>query len=215
MKNSAPKTIATTQKFIEIEDIIDSLVLMSGGSVCMVIEVTATNFALQSKEEQEIKILSYASLINSLSFPIQIVILSRKLDISNYQNLLEEQAAKASNPTFSEHIRMYKEFVSQLVQKNTVLDKKFYISISYSYLEKGAGGIANARDRDAIIRDAKNLLTSKSSSIIQELLRSGLKSKILEKNELIRLFYEIYNNESSSGVSKDATTPMVTGKMKI
>lgn len=215
MKNSAPKTIATTQKFIEIEDIIDSLVLMSGGSVCMVIEVTATNFALQSKEEQEIKILSYASLINSLSFPIQIVILSRKLDISNYQKLLEEQAAKASNPTFSEHIRMYKEFVSQLVQKNTVLDKKFYISISYSYLEKGAGGIANARDRDAIIRDAKNLLTSKSSSIIQELLRSGLKSKILEKNELIRLFYEIYNNESSSGVSKDATTPMVTGKMKI
>ncbi len=215
MKNSAPKTIATTQKFIEIEDIIDSLVLMSGGSVCMVIEVTATNFALQSKEEQEIKILSYASLINSLSFPIQIVILSRKLDISNYQKLLEEQAAKASNPTFSEHIRMYKEFVSQLVQKNTVLDKKFYISISYSYLEKGAGGIANSRDRDAIIRDAKNLLTSKSSSIIQELLRSGLKSKILEKDELIRLFYEIYNNESSSGVSKDIITPMVTGKMKI
>ena len=74
MNRPARKINATTQKFIEIEDIVDNIVLLSGGQACMVMEVVATNFALQSIEEQQVKILSYASLLNSLSFSIQIVI---------------------------------------------------------------------------------------------------------------------------------------------
>lgn len=212
MKNAAQKNTATTQKFIEIEDIAENLVLLSGGRACMIMEVVATNFALQSKEEQQVKILSYAALLNSLSFPIQIVILSRKLDISSYVKLLENQAAKAINPNLSSQITMYKDFVSQLVQKNTVLEKKFYLAISFSFLEKGAGGIANAKNKQAIITDSKNILMSKAQSIIQELQRVGLKSKILEKNDLIRLFYEIYNSDSGAHISDDLSTTMVKGR---
>ncbi len=188
------KHIATTQAFTEIEDIIDDVVLLSGGQACLIIEVTATNFTLQSQEEQEVKILSYASLLNSLSYPIQILIISRKLDISYYLSLLEKEAAKAENGALSYSIRLYKDFVSQLVSQNTVLDKKFYLIVSFSFLEKGATGIAQSRDKAVFITDAKNLLHSKVSSVAQELGRIGLKSKILEKDQLIKLFYEIYNN---------------------
>ncbi len=214
MKQTAQKITATTQKFIEIENIVENLVILSGGKACLILEVVATNFALQSKEEQQVKILSYASLLNSLSFPIQIVILSRKLDISSYLKLLEDQAAKAGNPRLSSQITQYKDFVSQLVQKNTVLDKKFYLAISFSFLEKGAEGIANAKNKQAIIMDSKNLLISKAQSVTQELLRIGLKSKILEKNELIRLFYEIYNSDSGAHISEEANTTIIKGAVK-
>lgn len=212
MKSSAQKINATTQKFTEIEDIVDDLVLLSGGKACLVMEVVATNFTLQSNQEQQAKIFSYASLLNSLSFPIQIVILSRKLDISSYIKLLEQQARSAPNQALSQHVTVYKDFVAQLVQTNSVLDKKFYIAISFSFLEKGAGAVGDVKNKQALIADAKKLLHSKASSITQELLRTGLKSKILEKNELIQLFYEIYNSEGGKvNISENANTPLVKG----
>ena len=77
------RNLPSTQKFIEITNIADDIVISSGGNACLVIEVSATNFALLSPEEQDAKIYTYASLLNSLSFPIQIVIRSKKLDITN------------------------------------------------------------------------------------------------------------------------------------
>lgn len=188
------KKISTTQFFTEIEDIVDDVVLLKGGLSCLVLEVTATNFSLQSTDEQEVKILSYASLLNSLSFPIQVVIISRKLDISNYIGLLEREAQKAENAALSYSIRLYKTFISQLVQQNTVLDKKFYIVISFSLLEKGASALTEGRDKGAYVIDAKNVLHSKVTSVIDELSRIGLKTKILGKDQLITLYYSIYNN---------------------
>jgi len=78
MKNSAQKIKATTQKFIEILDIVDNVVLLASGNACSVIEVQATNFALLSSEEQNARVLSYAALLNSLSFPIQVFISKQK-----------------------------------------------------------------------------------------------------------------------------------------
>ena len=195
MKNAAQKTSPTTQHFIGIEDIVDDIVVLPGRQACQIIEIIATNFSLQSEGEQRVKILAYASLLNSLSFPIQIVILSRKLDISSYLALLDNHARNTTNQKLSEHITSYKNFVSDLVKNNDVLDKKFYVAISYSFLEKGAGGVGNAKDKNSFIYDAKNVLESKSSSIIQELARIGLKANILRKDELMRVFYEIFNQE--------------------
>lgn len=214
MSHSAQKINATTQNFLEIENIVGDVVLLSGGAACMVIEVVATNFTLQSMQEQQVKILSYASLLNSLSFQIQIVILSRRLDISSYIKLLGEQATKTPNKMLAKHINLYKDFVAELVRANTVLDKKFYVAISFSFLEKGAGGVANFKDREAFVGDAKKLLTSKAVSIMQELLRIGLKSKILGKNELVQLFYEIYNSEDGAHTSETAGTTMVRNAQK-
>lgn len=195
MKISAQKNTPTTQHFIEIEDIVDDIVVFPARQACQVIEVIATNFSLQSEGEQRVKVLAYASLLNSLSFSIQIVILSRKLDISSYLALLDNQARNTNNPKLSEHITNYKNFIADMVKNNDVLDKKFYVVISYSFLEKGAGKVGGAKDKNAFIYDAKNMLGSKSSSIIQELTRIGLAARTLHKNELIRVYYEIFNQE--------------------
>lgn len=195
MKTSAQKTSPTTQHFTGIEDIIGDIVILPGKQAVQVIEVIATNFSLQSIDEQQVKILSYASLLNSLSFSIQIVIISRKLDITSYLALLDNQARASRNPKLSEHITNYRGFISDLVKNNEVLDKRFYIAISYSFLEKGAGMVAPIKDKNAFVADAKNMLDSKSQSIIQELARIGLKANLLGKKDLIRVYYEIFNQE--------------------
>src|SRR5665647_506424 len=105
MAKSARKINATTQKFTEIQDVVDDIVILTGGNACLVIEVTATNFALLSAGEQDSKIYSYAALLNSLSFPIQILIRSKKLDITSYLKLLDVEAKKTQNLMLAEQIR--------------------------------------------------------------------------------------------------------------
>lgn len=190
MKSPAQKTTATTQKFTEIEDIADNVVFLSFGFACLIIEVTATNFSLLSKDERDGKIYSYAMLLNSLSFPIQILIRSKKIDISSYLNLLDQERTKTQNQILANKIKLYREFVESLVKINSVLDKKFYIVIPYSYLEEGA--IKSKNHFEA----AKSSLKLKADSINTQLARLNLKAKTLAKDELIELFYSVYNNGS-------------------
>src|SRR3989338_5152529 len=217
MTQTAHRRKATTQKFIEIEQIEEDIVILAGKSACLIIEVNATNFALLSKEEQDTKIFSYASLLNSLSFPIQIFIRSKKLDISSYLKLLDAQADSSPNQLLSSQIRLYKEFVSELVKVNTVLDKKFYIVVSYSYLEGGGAQTARTAVKtvsaDTFFAQAKASLRSKAESVHSQLARLNLRAKTIPKEELIKLFYEIYNDDSveTSQISDEINTPIVKG----
>ena len=201
--NSVRKTKSTTQKFIEIRDMSDNIVSLTNGSSRLVIEVQAINFALLSKEEQDAKALSYAALLNSLSFPIQIFIQSKKIDISSYLKLLDEEIEKNQNQLFKNQIKLYKDFVAELVKINTVLDKKFYIAIPYSSLEGGS---------------ARTKLLSKAESLHAQLRRMTLASKTLSKEDLVRLFYEIYNgdfeqiNETLKGVEYPVVTHSKQGE---
>lgn len=190
MRRSAQKIKATTQKFIEVADIIDNVVMLTNGNACLVIEVQATNFSLLSKEEQDVKVLSYSSLLNSLSFPIQVFIRSKKIDISSYLRLLDEEVTKSQNQLLKNQIKLYRNFVQELVKVNTVLDKKFYIAIPYSSLESGIGiGHAN------FFMSAKSKLSSKAESLHAQLRRMNLIAKTLGKEELVKLFHEIYNGD--------------------
>lgn len=190
MNNSAQKTKATTQKFIEILDIIDNVVLLASGNACLVIEVQATNFALLSQEEQNAKVLSYSSLLNSLSFPIQVFIRSKKIDISSYLRLLDDEVQKSQNQLLKNQIKLYKDFVQELVKVNAVLDKKFYIAIPYTGLE---GGIYMSRNN--FFLSAKAKLATKAESLHAMLRRMNLSAKTLNKEDLVKLFHEIYNGD--------------------
>src|ERR1035437_6152391 len=162
------RNLPSTQKFIDITDIADDIVILGGGNACLVIEVNATNFALLSPEEQDAKIYAYASLLNSLSFPIRIVIRSKKIDISNYLKLLDTEKDKTQNPNLAKQIGLYRDFVKELVKVNTVLDKKFYLIIPYSSLEKGVSGagaaLKGSSNQDNFIIGAKAALHSKAES---------------------------------------------------
>lgn len=177
---------ASTQKFIEIQGVYDDVLVLSGKRACLIMEIKAVNFSLMNKEEQDAKISSYAALLNSLSFPIQIVMRSKRLDITNYLKLLENKENETTNPNLKEKINEYRRFIADLVKVNTVLDKKFYISIPYSFLEKPGTDFATS---------AKSSLHTKAQALMSQLLRFNIPAKILKQEELVKLFYELYNED--------------------
>lgn len=193
----------TTQAFTEIEDVRENYVLLKGGSASVVIEVQSTNFALLSEAEQNVKLLSYASLLNSLSFPIQIMVRSKKIDITSYIKSLEQQAQHVSFDSIetsqrgriSSYIQHYKAFIEEMTKVNTVLDKKFYIAIPYSALEQGAKGALKQNDT---FETAKANLKIKADSLITQIQHLSLRARILDKEELLSLCYELFNSQIPS-----------------
>lgn len=220
-KNTAQKIKSSTQKFTEIEEIKEDIVLILGGHACLVIEIQATNFSLLSIDEQHAKLSAYASLLNSLSFPVQIVVRNKRVDISLYLKLLDSEVQKlrigsrtidaipGQNEKRIDYIQKYRSFVENLIKVNTVLNKAFYMVVSYSFLEKGIIGV-NVKKSD-FFDQAKAALHTKAESLLNQLSRIGLKSKILGEDSLIRLFYDIYNQEEAtiSNMADAASAPVV------
>lgn len=210
-------TKTSTQKFIEIQDIQDDVVILTSGNACLVMEVQTTNFALLSKEEQDAKIFSYASLLNSLSFPIQILVKNKRVDISKYIKLIEIEIQKqTASDKKKNYMQQYKKYVSELVKTSTVLDKKFYIVIPYSYLEAGAQSAATSLkkgsfEKRSFFTAAQETLHTKANSLYAQLARLNLRAKTLQKEELINLFYSIYNGGLEINIQNegDVKTPLV------
>jgi hypothetical protein len=201
------KIHSSTQKFTEIVDFVDNIVVLQGGSACMIIEITASNFALLSQREQDSRIFSYAAFLNSLSFPIQILIRNKRMDISSYLKGLEEIEKTSTVPQLKNHIKLYRAFVHEMVTVNVVLNKSFYIIIRYSSLETGVSGAAQAGQKgmsqtEAFAKNAKKSLQSKADSVLMQLQKFAMSAKILEKEDLIKLFYIIYNEESDLQVEQ-------------
>lgn len=208
MKKSAQQKVSSTQKFTELLDIREDIVLLHGGNACLVIQLQAVNFALLSAEEQDAKVYGYAALLNSLSFPIQILVRSKQIEILPYINSLAQAAKTTTNPKLSENIQKYKEFVEKLVTMTTVLDKQFYIIISYSLLEEGVSGATklthmNPSDIDDFFVRAKAALHTKADTLLSQVDRMNLGAKILDHDPLVHLFHDIYNGASNQAVSLD------------
>ncbi|MBI2641511.1 hypothetical protein HYW87_02845 [Candidatus Roizmanbacteria bacterium] len=184
---------ASTQSFIEIEDIRDDIVLMKDYSAVVVIEVGAVNFWLLSQEEQNSMIYAYAGLLNSLSFPTQILILSKKMDISSYLDYLELKIAKQKQDLIRERLTSYREFIKNIVKKNTVLEKRFFFTVPFSPLEMGVSGVsAKGLNKEYVISRAKTSLYPKRDHLIRLLSKIGLRATVLQKQELTELFYNLY-----------------------
>ncbi|HUS60044.1 MAG TPA: hypothetical protein VMX76_01535 [Nevskiaceae bacterium] len=197
---------ASTQTHLEVEDIGDGIVILKDGSACLVLAVTSINFDLLSEKEQEATIYAYASLLNSLSFSIQILIHSEQKDISAYLKLLDETDQREKRQIIKSQIAKYRQFIQETVQKNNVLDKKFYLVIPMSVLElgmaKSAATVIKPRrktlpfDKAYILQRAKINLYPKRDHILRLLARLGIKGRQLETQELIKLYFNIYNPES-------------------
>jgi len=191
---------ATTQQFIEIEEIQDDIILMKDYSAALVIEVSAVNFWLLSSEEQMSMVYAYASLLNSLSFPLQILILSKKMDISNYLDYLDQKINTTTDQLIKTRLQSYKEFIKNIVKKNTVLEKRFFFVISFSPLELGISGVnTSLLKKDYVLSRAKTSLYPKRDHLLRLLAKIGLSGAVLQKQQLVELFYNLYN-------------PSITGK---
>lgn len=183
--------MATTQDSIPIKNIHDNLVILKDGSAAVVLNTSAVNFDLLSEMEQMAIIDAFAALLNSLSFAIQIVIRSKRLDISTYLDSLKTYESQQTNPLLAQLMKSYQTFIETTTRENEVLDKQFYIVIQVSYLEIGFAG-----DTEKNIDKTLAILLPRRDHIMRQLNRIGLKSTQLSNEELIKLFYDIYNESS-------------------
>ena len=193
---------SSTQLFTEIETVDHDIVMYTDGSCSMVITATAVNFGLLSEKEQDAIIYAYAGLLNSLSFPIEILIRTQHKDVTAYLQTLQDREKIQKNPKLAAAMHAYRLFVAATVKEKDVLDKKFYIVVPFSYLELGVSatvllGGSKKRGlpypRPYIFERALTILTPKGDQIIRLLNRIGLAAKQLTSEQLVRLFYEIYN----------------------
>lgn len=193
IKPTSPKK-STTQSFIEIDEIKDDIMLMKDYSAVTLVEVGAVNFWLLSTEDQMSMIYSYGGLLNSLSFPVQIVIISKMMNISSYIEYLESKIDSEHNEVIRSRLEDYREFIKMIVKKNIVMEKRFFFAVPFNPLEMGVSGIkAKNYGKEYIYNRAKTSLYPKRDHLLRLLARVGLKPTILQQQELTELFYNIYN----------------------
>ena len=210
--NARARTTASTQDHLEIKDIVDDLVITKSGTVAMVIQTSAINFDLLAEYEQDSKIFAFAGLLNSLNFHIQILIRTRRIDISNYVDYLKNQEKSDMTPGLRKQLNIYTQFIQRLIVENDVLDKNFFLVIPYS--PGGSMPTANIlkskkskqeieqnmqMKQSQLLEKAKIFLFPKRDHILKQLNRMGLGGKQLTTKELITEFYTIYNPEEERG----------------
>ena len=182
--------VATTQDHLEVETIQDDVVVLRGGLISVVIQTSAINFGLLSEEEQDATIYAYAGLLNSLSFPVQMVIKSEKKDISSYLELLVAQEKKLKDETMKTRMSQYRSFIETTIQEQNVLDKKFYIIVSYQMVTLSG----KVEITEELLSRAKADLEPRRDHIVKQLTRIGLTAQQLNSQNLMKLFHGYYNS---------------------
>jgi len=190
------------QQKILIEDIQDGVVVLKGDSLRAILMTSSTNFALKSTDEQDALIAKYQSLLNSLDFPIQILAISRKLDISDYQESLEQHKKEQPNELLKIQITEYMEFIKNLVQVSNIMNQSFFVVVPLAKVEKSQSGFIeklglgkknSAQDETKSLEDLKVQLWQRVEYVASGLSGLGLKSAPLNTQEITELFYHLYN----------------------
>ncbi len=194
----------STQKYIDIAEIKNDIVVLKNGAIRAVLSVTNVNFALLAEEEQEAIILGYQSFLNSLDFPIQIVVQSRILDIDPYLRFLEQNERKQINELLREQTREYRFFIEELVEDTNVMEKRFYIVVPFSLGENTQiGFFAKIRQTlrpEDVVKQKKEKFERYRTQLMQRVANvqnalggMGISARQLNTRQLIELYYGAYN----------------------
>lgn len=201
---SVPDTplTASSQNHLPISDICEDVVLFKDGGAALVMESTSLNFSLLSEKEQEAVIAAYSALLNSLTFSIQVVVRTLRKDISSYMRHLDESAKKITSPGLYKLMQSYRKFILESVKKRNVLGKRFYIILPFSPLELGVtksvlsitrGNKPLPFPKSYVVKKAKVVLYPRRDHLIRQMGRLGIKLRQLLTDDLVGLYYEVYN----------------------
>lgn len=200
------KPTAATQRYIDIAQIQEDVVVMKDGTMRAVILTSSLNFSLKSEQEQNATVSSYVQFLNSLKFPIQIVIQSRKLNIDNYINKLQQQEKELTNDLLRLQIADYRNYVKELIELSEIMSKRFYVVVPYAPLADGQRSFMDrlqtlfipatrvTLQREKFI-DRKKELMGRVDLVLSGLYGMGLNAQPLNTQQLIELYYESYNPE--------------------
>jgi hypothetical protein len=191
----------STQHFLNISDIRDDILILKNGEFRQILEVQALNFALKSEQEQAAIIYQYQAFLNSLQFPVQIIIQSRRLDLTNYLNDLKIRMDQSTNQLIRAQIADYLSFIGQLINLGNIMEKHFYVVVPYS--DPGTRGrnlftqLFNKKEavqvEDKVFATVTTKMNDRTESIRSGLASIGLGVGKLNRDQIIRLLYSTYN----------------------
>lgn len=206
-----------TQKYLDVAEVKSDTIVLKSGALRSILAVSAINFDLKSTEEQQAIISQYQNFLNSVDFPLQILISSRKLNMQNYLDFLTSKEKTQANELLRMQISEYKSFIDQLVSVSNIMDKNFYIIVPFSPIEnKEKGFLSNISSmlnpQKNVLEKRENFETYKSQllqrvdQIIAALSGIGLRIVPLKTEELIELLFNSYNPEVFNATSlKDSS----------
>ncbi len=207
-----PKESQPTQQFVDIEEIRNGIVVLKNGSLRRVLLVSGINFELKSEEEKNAVLGAYQNFLNSLDFSLQIVVHSRKFNIEKYIKNVESRLEQEGHELIREQTTEYLNFIKSFVQDNAIMSKNFFVIVPYESisLKEAAGFLGNipflgnkknakkeaAKARETIAEKTIQL-DQRTEAVINGLVSVGLRAIILDDEELIELFYNLYNPQST------------------
>lgn len=220
-KNKSTHPDDSTQRYLPFSEIRDNVIIMKDGSARMVMKVEAINFLLKSEQEQDAIIYSYQHFLNSLQFPIQILVRSLKVDIEWYLNRLKIMTSQQKNQLLKDQSERYVEFLTNLINVAQIMKKEFYIiiphdeenneSVSSKWMFQIVKSFFSGVSQSVSIEDMrknvarsvylKKRLMEKTSMIKGSLEFVWLRSNVLTKDQLIELMISYYDPKVNS-VSK-------------
>lgn len=224
----------STQNALQIAEVRDGIVIMNDGTFRAVVMCKAINFDLMSPQEREAVEFAYQGFLNSLTFPIQIFMRSEKVDLKPYLKKLDKIRTRQDNMLLALLMEDYIGFLDAIAQQTNIMDKQFYVAISYpdpnqdvrSTIKQSTGfftGMADlfsSKDKtphvvinEKALEDAKTELRNRVHAVIEGLQQSSIQSLPLDTQELIELYYNVYNPDTAThqhlGKFEELSTPVI------
>ncbi|HOX21793.1 MAG TPA: hypothetical protein PKZ02_02370 [Candidatus Paceibacterota bacterium] len=214
----------STEQFVSVETIKDDCVLLKDGSLRAVLMVSGINFDLKSEEEQNLVMLAYQGLLNRLDFSVQFVVHSRKVNIDSYLAKIKVRDDAETNGLLKIQIKEYAQFIKTLVSVTNVMSKRFYIVVPYAVgaeeAERALGRIAellplpvkkssgSSKQKEETDFESKKMqLKHRVNAVLSGLRPTGVKIIRLQTQELLELYYNLYNPERTEKKSSEMFAP--------
>lgn len=206
---------ANSQNLVEVEEIKESTVILKDGGLRQILMVSGVNFALRSEEEQNAISAAYANFLNSIDFGIEIIVHSRKINIERYLATLEKRAEEERSPLLQSQIKEYAAFIQKFVQDGAIMSKSFFVVVPWhgvslpsvsgvaSFLpfgkKKDAAAEKQKADAAKTVSFAENLqqLAQRVAQVVDGISTTGLDVVLLNDEQLVELFYNFYNPETT------------------
>lgn len=193
-----------TQKFLEIDQIKEGVVVLRNKALRGVLMSSSLNFALKSEDEQTAIIYQFQNFLNSLDFSLEISIQSRRLNITGYLDKLKELEQQEKNDLLRLQISEYQKFIRELIAESSIMSKNFFVIVPFTLAElprltgekkpPQQKGVSLTEER---FQRAKNQLWQRMEFVALGLRRCGLEVMPLNTTELIELFWGVYHPEEA------------------
>lgn len=199
---------SSTQDFLGFEEIREGTIVLPSRAIRGVLLVSSTNFALKSQEEQDAIVYQFQSFLNSLDFSLQVVIQSRRLNITGYIDRLKSLEERQTNELLRQQTAGYREFVESLIAGGSILAKNFFVVVPFTLLEALPGGEASrnilktkpkfaGKLTDEEFDRMKTQLWQRMEFVALGLRRMGLHVASLSSEELVELLWTWYHPEEA------------------